>query len=181
MFGVFCQDLYMRPDMGSHNIPRMKTAEERGALGAWLRGERTRRSWSTEEVSHQLAALGQPVSVSVIRKIEAGVERRPSLRVRAALARLFGSVPPTEEGSVDLADALAHLADVQAQQTQVLTELVERVEALADVQQGQTEALSTLIQDLPVVLAAALAPARGRNAGGQQLPPGPERDRPPDR
>jgi hypothetical protein len=90
----------------------VKSDEQRGAFGAWLRRERTARF---ENVPKAVAALkreaGYGIAPSVWAELESG-SRRPSDEQRERLTGYFGSEPATLVGGGDaLVAAIRELTD----------------------------------------------------------------------
>lgn len=80
------------------NVPActtVKTAAERGPIGAWAYESRDAADLSPEEVAERLTRMGQPVLAATIRGIEGG-SKKPSRRLLKGLATIYGSVPPGE-------------------------------------------------------------------------------------
>lgn len=94
----------------------MKSAAERGSIGAWAYEARADADLSVEEVAERLARAGQPVRPATIRGIEGG-SKQPSMRLLRAMAKVYGTTPPNERaGSVTSGgtDPASYLARVDA-------------------------------------------------------------------
>lgn len=119
-------------------MPRIKSDQERGYIGAWMRRERMSREWSQKEMPGRLGTVGFDVEYDYYRQIEAG-PKHPGPDFLDALERLFNSKPeplPEPAGS-----DLAELAAAIREQTEVNRQLVTAVGQLALVMhQGRHEA-----------------------------------------
>src|SRR4029079_16652097 len=80
-----CTDLRLRGLQPCHHedMPRIKSDQERGPIGAWMRRERIARDWSQKEMPERLATVGQRVDADYYRQLEAG--KRPGPEVMDAL------------------------------------------------------------------------------------------------
>jgi transcriptional regulator with XRE-family HTH domain len=119
-------------------MPRIKSDQERGYIGAWMRRERIARDWSQKEMPDRMETVGVPVDADYYRQLEAG--KKPGPEVMDGLRRLFGSEPeplPEPQGQ----DSLADLAAAIREQTEVNRQVVTAVGQLALVMhQGRHEA-----------------------------------------
>lgn len=125
-------------------MPRVKSDQERGYIGAWMRRERLRpdRDWSPETVVEMLASRGQRIREDYYRQLESGAGgKRPGPELMVALVDLFGSEPqaPHEQAGSGGDDPriAGLLAIVERQQqsidalTQAVTQLVARLDGAA--------------------------------------------------
>ncbi len=124
------------------DMPRIKSDQERGPIGAWMRRERTARDWSQKEMPERLATVGQRVDADYYRQLEAG--KKPGPEVMDALQRLFGSEPqPLPE---PVGDDMAALIAALREQTDANRQLSEAVRALA-VAVGQSQQVTMAAAD----------------------------------
>lgn len=124
-------------------MPGMRTDEQRGAFGVWLREERTGRSLSKEQVLADLARLHRfRIAPSTYASLESG-SRKPTPEQRQQLIAFFGSEPPPVHAPADMAElvsALRELVDVLRLQVEGQSALLMGMaSAIADLRAGAPE------------------------------------------
>lgn len=112
-------------------MPRLKTDEERGYIGAWMRRERESRNWTQDEMPQRLAPLGYSVRADYYRQVEAG--KKPGPDFLATLVRLFGSEPqpfPAKSEAPTSSSDIGALVAAIREQNEINRALVAAVSAL---------------------------------------------------
>ena len=118
----------------------MKTPEQRGPLGQWLRDQRLKRKYMTAAAAH--AALSRArifINLSDYRSLESGSMRRAPEGFLEAVTAFYGANPPDATDSQGMAELIAALT----RQTDAMEALTKRLEFLASqaIRDGVIDAL----------------------------------------
>lgn len=97
----------------------MKTAAERGPVGAWAYDARQDADLSVEEVAERLTRIGQPVTAATLRGVESG-SKKPSRRLLRAMGQVYGRPAPNEEAAAPEGTTVERLLEAQAELTRAL-------------------------------------------------------------
>lgn len=100
----------------------VKTAAERGPIGAWAQSAREDADLSVEQALERLAAKGYAVTASTIRGVEGG-SKKPGRRLVRELGAIYGSRAPGEPEAepTDLVSAINELV-VELRQSRIRQE-----------------------------------------------------------
>jgi hypothetical protein len=132
-------------------VARVKSADERGPIGAWAYEARVEHDLSVEQVIEALPTRYHPAT---LRKVESG-SAKPGRRMLRELALLYGSEPPGASASPppdDLAASIRELAEAIRQER---AERVEWERSVVEVVRELAQALSQRDDPEPVPPASA--------------------------
>ncbi len=160
----------------------VKTDQERGPFGTWLRTQRMAHYGTKPEAAvADLRRAGQVIGLSQFKEYESGT-RQPTKDHRRALEDFFRSAPPAPVAPAlgDLAPVLARIATAMEQQLEesrqfryVLAALVTALGERDAASEGRAETLMRAIVEIQRVVAPGPARPARYPAVGRRLPRGP--------